>query len=198
MKLISLLTDFGMKDGYVGVMKGVIWGIAPGIQIADITHDIEPQNILEGALALKRAVPYFPDGTIHLAVVDPGVGTARRAMAARIGKHFLVGPDNGLGTFLFDWAQARGESVHIVELDRPEYWLAEVGSSFHGRDMFAPAAAHLANGVPLSELGTDIGDPVRLKMPQPRRTPTGWSGEIIHIDHFGNVESNISAECLKN
>jgi S-adenosylmethionine hydrolase len=110
----------------------------------------------------------------------------------------LVGPDNGLGTFLFDWAQEKGESVHFVEMDRPQYWRAEVGSSFHGRDIFAPVAAHLASGVPLSELGTDIDNPVRLNLPQPQRSASGWSGQIIHIDHFGNAESNIRPECFKN
>ena len=120
MTLITLLTDFGLQDGYPGIMKGVIWGIAPDVQIADLTHAIHAQDIMEGALALGRAFPYFPPGTIHVGVVDPGVGTHRRAMAARIGECFFVGPDNGLCTALLD--QAEGE-MQAVELDRPRFWL---------------------------------------------------------------------------
>ncbi len=170
MTLITLLTDFGLKDGYPGVMKGVIWGIAPQAQIADITHLIQPQNVLEGALVLSRAAPYFPPGTIHLAVVDPGVGTSRRPIAAMLGNQFFVGPDNGLCSQLLAHSQLVGASTHFVHLNRPEFWLSQPSSTFHGRDIFAPAAAHLANGVDLSELGTPIGDPVVISPPQPVRS----------------------------
>src|SRR5512143_4065364 len=157
--ILTLTTDFGLKDGNVGVMKGVIWGICPAAQIADMSHMIQPQDVCEGALILDRAAPYFPKDTIHLVVVDPGVGTARRPMAARIGRWYYVGPDNGLITMLIGRARREGWSCEFVVLDKPRYWMPAVSHVFHGRDIFAPSAAHLASGVPLSELGTSIDDP---------------------------------------
>lgn len=198
MKFITLLTDFGLEDGYPAIMKGVIWGIAPDAQIADISHAVSPQNIFQGALTLKRAVPYFPRGTVHVAVVDPGVGTSRRAIAARLGTQFFVGPDNGLVTFILERAHRQNEPVEVVHLNRPEYWLEEVSRGFHGRDVFAPSAAHLAAGVPLSRMGTPIDDPVLLSVPAPKAVPTGLQGEAIHIDHFGNIAINIDAAALSN
>jgi S-adenosylmethionine hydrolase len=174
----------------------VIWGIAPHVQIADLSHLIQPQNVREAALILLRSVPYFPAGTVHLMVVDPGVGTARRPMAAQIGTQRYVGPDNGLLTLWLERAEADGSPVEMVLLDRPQYWLPEVSHVFHGRDVFAPSAAHLANGVPLRQLGSPLTDPVRLQLPRPARTRTGWMGEVIHIDHFGNVSTNLRQEQL--
>jgi S-adenosylmethionine hydrolase len=191
LSVITLLTDFGTQDGYIGVIKGVIWRIAPQVQIADLTHEIAPQDILEGALALARCAPFFPPGTVHIAVVDPGVGTRRRPIAARLGEQTFVGPDNGLVTLLLEKAQGADQQVQFVQLDRPNYWLDRVSSSFHGRDIFAPAGAHLANGVPLLKLGSPIDDPVRLIIPQPERTPQGWRGQVVHIDHFGNCATNL-------
>lgn len=195
MSIITLMTDFGIKDGNVGVMKGVIWQIAPDAQIADLSHMIGPQNVPEAALILGRSAPYFPPGAIHLVVVDPGVGTSRRPIAARFGPQFFVGPDNGVCTLLLDRAAQTGE-VEIVHLDRPQYWLPEVSHVFHGRDIFSPCAAHLARGLPLSELGSPLHDPIRLSLPQPQPTPRGWRGEIIHIDHFGNLSTNIQRHHL--
>jgi len=194
--IITLFTDFGLKDGNVGVMKGVIWGIASTAQIADISHNISPQNIREAALILFRSAPYFPAGTIHTVVVDPGVGTKRRPIAAQLGNHFFVGPDNGVFTMLLERVEKLGETKHIICLDKPRYWLPEVSNVFHGRDIFAPVAGHLAIGVGVDALGTKIGDPIRLTLPQPERTENGWQGEIIHIDHFGNISSNILIEHL--
>ena len=196
MKLITLLTDFGLQDGYPAIMKGVIWGIAPEVQIADLTHSIPAQDILAGAVALGRAAPYFPPGTIHVAVVDPGVGTQRRAMAARIGECYFVGPDNGLCTVLLD--QAAG-AIQAVQLDRPRFWLPEVSHSFHGRDIFAPVAAHLANGVALDELGSPLAqEVVRLIIPQPQPLAApgrrGWRGQVIHVDAFGNLATNFTRQ----
>jgi len=191
MKFISLLTDFGTRDGYVGVMKGVIYGIAPDAHIADITHAISPQNVMEGALALGRAAPYFPEGTVHVAVVDPGVGTTRHPIAARIGPYHYVGPDNGLFTVVLERAERRSEPIQIVQLDRRSYWLPEISSVFHGRDIFAPVGAHLANGVPLSELGTRVDDIIRLEMPEPQPTANGLRGQVISVDNFGNLATNI-------
>ncbi len=198
MPVLSLMTDFGIKDGNVGVMKGVIWGICPDAHIADLSHMVGPQNIAEAALILKRSVPYFPKGSVHLVVVDPGVGTARRPMAARIGDSFYVGPDNGIITMLLDRAAAQGQPAEFVELEDPKYRLPVVSHVFHGRDIFAPAAGHLAAGVPLAAFGRAFTDPVRLDLPKPVRSPQGLRGEVIHIDHFGNVASNIYAEDLSN
>jgi S-adenosyl-L-methionine hydrolase (adenosine-forming) len=194
--IISLSTDFGIKDGNVGVMKGVIWGIAPEVQIADLSHLIGPQNILEGALILGRSAPYFPEGSIHIMVVDPGVGTSRRPIAARLGSQHFVGPDNGLFTLMLERAEGRGEPVEIVHLDQPKFWLPEVSHVFHGRDIFSPAAAHLANGVPLTELGSPVYDPVRLELPRPQETPNGFQAELVYIDSFGNLVTNLVREDL--
>jgi hypothetical protein len=196
LSIITLITDFGIKDGNVGVMKGVIWGIAPRAQIADLSHMISPQDIAEGSLILSRSAPYFPPGTVHLAVVDPGVGTTRRPIAARLGEQYFVGPDNGLLTRLLERVEREALPTEFYHLNRPQYWLAEVSHVFHGRDIFAPVAAHLANGMPLPQLGVQVGDPLRLALSQPQRTGFGWQGQIIHIDHFGNIASNILAEHL--
>lgn len=196
MRFISLLTDFGLKDGYVGVMKGVIWSIAPQAQIADITHLIGPQNVLEGALALSRAVPYFPAGTVHVAVVDPGVGTARRPIAAQFGEHYFVGPDNGLCTLLLDQARRASRPVQFIHLDQPRYWLPEISNVFHGRDIFSPVAAHLVNGVPLQALGSPIADPHLLHLSIPERTAQGWRGQVVVVDYFGNLSTNLSGQHL--
>jgi hypothetical protein len=194
MTIITLMTDFGLKDGNVGVMKGVITAIAPRVQIIDLSHLISPQNIAEAALILSRSAPYFPPGTIHLGVVDPGVGTRRRPMAARINSQFYVGPDNGTPSLLFDRLVSRGESIECIHLTQSQFWLQPVSHVFHGRDIFAPVAAHLANGMPLSAFGEPFQDPLRLDLPQPHRTPDGWSGQIIHIDHFGNLSTNLGIE----
>ncbi len=194
MSIITLLTDFGIKDGNVGVMKGVIWGIAPATQIADISHSIGAQNVGEAALVLARTAPFYPSGTIHVVVVDPGVGTARRPIAARIGEQFFVLPDNGVITMAL---QAAGlEHSQFIHLDKPAYWLEKVSHVFHGRDIFAPVAAHLAAGVPLNAVGSPIDDPLLLQLPQPERIPQGWKGEIIHSDHFGNLSANITDKHL--
>jgi hypothetical protein len=196
--VITLITDFGIKDGNVGVMKGVIWGICPTAQISDLSHMIQAQNIREAAYICARSVPYFPKDSIHIVVVDPGVGTKRRPMAAKIGDWFFVGPDNGTVTGLLQRAEQAGWQTEFVELNRIKYWLPNVSFVFHGRDIFSPVAAHLANGVPLREFGTSFTDPVRLELPKPEKTKDGWRGEVIHIDHFGNISSNIRAEDLGN
>jgi len=197
MQIITLLTDFGTKDGYHGVMKGVIWGIAPEVKIADITHHISPQNILEGALAYSRVAPFFPPGTIHVGVVDPGVGTTRLPIAAQVGSQFFVGPDNGLCTLLVLQARQQNEAVRFVKLDKPEYWLGEISNVFHGRDVFSPVAAHLANGVDLRKLGSPIDNPHMLQIPEPEHTANGWRGQVVIVDNFGNLSSNLKREHLE-
>jgi S-adenosyl-L-methionine hydrolase (adenosine-forming) len=196
MTVITLMTDFGIKDGNVGVMKGVIWGICPAAQISDLSHMVQAQNIREAGYILARSVPYFPKGSIHVVVVDPGVGTERRPMAAHIGDWFYVGPDNGTITGPLERAEQAGWQTDFVELSRPQYWLQNVSHVFHGRDIFSPVAAHLANGVPLSELGAYFNDPVRLELPKPEKTDNSWHGQVIHIDHFGNISTNIRIENL--
>ena len=197
MTVITLLTDFGLRDGYPGVMKGVIWKIAPDVQIADITHTIQPQNIFQGALALARTAPFFPPGTIHVAVVDPGVGTHRRPLALHLGAHYFVGPDNGLFTLVLEQAATRGEVIQVIHLDQNSYWLPDVSRVFHGRDIFAPVAAHLARGVALDNMGTLIHDPIRLEIPHPESIPEGgWRGQVIEIDTFGNLSTDLDRSLL--
>lgn len=193
---LTLTTDFGLKDGTVGILKGVIWSLCPQARIADISHLIRPQNILEAAFVLGRATPCFPKGTVHVFVVDPGVGTARRPLAARIGDAYYVGPDNGALTLLLERAEREGQTCDFVHLTRPEYWLPEVSHVFHGRDIFAPCAAHLARGVPLHDLGEPLSDPVRLSLPQAERTERGWRGQVLYVDHFGNLIVNLGLEQL--
>jgi S-adenosyl-L-methionine hydrolase (adenosine-forming) len=196
LKFITLLTDFGTTDGYPGIMKGVIWGIAPDAQIADISHQVAPQDIFEGAFALSRAVPFFPSETVHIVVVDPGVGTSRRPIAARIDSTFFVGPDNGIFSLILHQAKAASKRIEIVHLNQPRFWLPVVSNVFHGRDIFAPVGAHIANGVPLIEMGTVIDDPVMLDFPNPQKITGGWKGEIIHIDSFGNLATNLEQQHL--
>lgn len=197
MPVISMLTDFGLRDGYVGVMKGVIWKICPDAQIADITHFIPPQDIRQGALALQRTVKYFPKGTVHIAVVDPGVGTDRKPMAAEINGHFFVGPDNGLFSLIIQDAEIKGITCQFVTLDHPEFWLPDVSRVFHGRDIFAPIGAHLANGIPLEKIGSPFTNPVRLESPNPVLRGNTLQGEVITIDNFGNLATNITSGLLK-
>lgn len=196
MTCITLLTDFGEQDVFAGILRGVILSIAPEAQVVDLTHSIPPQDVRQGARALARAAPHFPPGTIHLAVVDPGVGTARRPLAARIGPQWFVGPDNGLATLLVRKARRSGQKCEFVLLDRAEYWLSIVSHVFHGRDVFAPVAAHLARGVPLAQLGSPLTDPVLLPFADPQATAAGLRGEVTTIDHFGNVLTNIEPEHL--
>lgn len=189
--LITLLTDFGTRDAYVASMKGVILGLNPQTALVDLTHEIPPQDVRAGALNLAAAAPYFPPGTIHLAVVDPGVGTSRRALAARCRGQLWVGPDNGLFSLIFNQA-----SPFIVSLENPRYFRPEVSATFHGRDIFAPVAAHLSLGLDLSRFGPEHPDPVSLNFPEPRFTPEAVAGEIIYVDRFGNLISNIPAPAL--
>ena len=189
--IITLTTDFGTRDGFVGVMKGVILGIAPDVHIVDISHGISPQNIEEAGIILARQVGYFPPDSIHVVVVDPGVGTERRPIAAQIGSQRFVAPDNGVLTPIYEHAEAEEQPIKIVHTDKPEFWLENISNVFHGRDIFAPVAAHWAAGVKLAKLGKTIDDPVRLPTPKPRATANGLIGQISHIDRFGNLISNI-------
>lgn len=187
MTVITLTTDFGLADGYVGAMKGVILGIAPAARLVDLSHEIAPQAVRQAAYVLGRAVPYFPPGAIHLAVVDPGVGSARRPLLVTTSQAAFVGPDNGLFTFALDAPGAQAWT-----LDRPSYWLSGISRTFHGRDIFAPVAAHLANGVLPQDLGSPITDAVRLTpLLAERIGDNGIRGHIVYVDHFGNLISNV-------
>jgi S-adenosyl-L-methionine hydrolase (adenosine-forming) len=187
--VIALLTDFGQGDGDVGVMKGVIASIAPDAQTIDITHEVAPQNIPSGAWILSTAYRYFPQGTVFVCVVDPGVGSSRNAIAVRAGDKFFVGPDNGL----FSYVLAQQTFHNAVVLSNPAYHLPQVSSTFHGRDIFAPVGAHLANGVELSVLGTAIDSTKlqRIDTEPPLRQGGYIEAHIIHIDRFGNLITDI-------
>lgn len=187
MAVITLTTDFGLADGYVGVMKGVILSIAPMAQLVDLAHDLPAQDVRRAAFVLCAAAPFFPPGTVHLAVVDPGVGTARRAIALRAGQALWVGPDNGL----FSYVLAEADTWEGVELIEPAYRLTPLSDTFHGRDLFAPAAAHLAMGVPLTAFGPPLVDPVLLPLPHLATAASGLEGEVLHADRFGNLVTSI-------
>ncbi|HEM60742.1 MAG TPA: hypothetical protein ENO24_00465, partial [Chloroflexi bacterium] len=189
--LITLTTDFGMADGYVGVMKGVILGINRDVPIVDLAHDIQPQSVLDAAYILRRSYEYFPSGTIHVVVVDPGVGTERRAIAAGSDRATFVAPDNGVLTYVLEHLRAKREAVQAVHLTNRTYWLPEVSDVFHGRDLFAPVAAHLSLGLSLDHLGPAIDDLVTLPPPYLERRPESLVGQVTHVDHFGNVLTNL-------
>jgi S-adenosylmethionine hydrolase len=188
--ITTLTTDFGQADAYVGTMKGVILGICPETALVDLAHDIHPQAVQQAAYVLSTAAPYFPPGTVHLVVVDPGVGSERRPIVVQTERYTYVAPDNGvLGLAL---RQDRpGLAVHLTELP---YRLSQVSATFHGRDIFAPAAAHLARGIDPREMGAQIplSDLVTLPTLQPQQNSAGiWSGQILHIDRFGNLITNL-------
>jgi len=191
--IITLLSDFGLKDPYVAEMKAVILSINPQARIVDITHEIEKFNIRMGAFVLASATPHFPAGTIHVAVVDPGVGTKRRPIIVETKRNFYVGPDNGL---LMLAAQKEGIS-HVYHVNNPQYMLPRVSRTFHGRDIFAPVAAHLARGRPPSEFGPEIQDYAFPEFAKAHVRKGELLGEVLHIDDFGNIVSNISAENLE-
>lgn len=185
--LVTLTTDFGTADGYVGTMKGVVLSVVPGARLVDISHEIAPQNLRQAAYVLYTAYPFFPSHTVHLVVVDPGVGSARRPVALRTPAGIFVGPDNGV----FSYVMAREPVESLVELADPRYRLPQVSHTFHGRDIFAPAAAHLAAGVPITALGPPVPDPVTFPPPCLDVTRQGVAGELLHADHFGNVITGI-------
>jgi S-adenosylmethionine hydrolase len=196
MSCATLSTDFGIADYACGLLQGVIWTIAPDVEIVPLSHDIPRHDVLAGALLLERSMPYFPDCTVHVMVVDPGVGTNRRPMAARLGQQYFVGPDNGLMTLVYQQCLEDHQEIELVHLNDPKYWSEDVSRIFHGRDIFAPVGAYLARGVPLKDMGTAITDPVLLNIPSPTQSEVGWIGYIIHVDHFGNLSTNLITDHL--
>lgn len=185
---ITLTTDFGLKDSYVGTMKGVILRIFPGATLIDITHQITPQDLLEAALIVGSAYRYFPRGTVHLVIVDPGVGGDRRPLVVTGSEHAFVGPDNGIFSHLME----ADPEARFREIRESRYLLPGISDTFHGRDLFAPIAAYLARGVDPAEFGPEIAEPIPLEAPNPRIWGDQVRGEVIHLDSFGNVVSNIT------
>ncbi|HEV2802736.1 MAG TPA: SAM-dependent chlorinase/fluorinase [Pyrinomonadaceae bacterium] len=194
MSLITLLTDFGAADYFVGALKGVILSINARAQIVDLTHEIPAHDIRAGAFTLLAAYESFPKGTIHMAVVDPGVGSARRPLLISTGRYFFVGPDNGL----FSYVCEREGNARVFQLTNEKFFRAPVSATFHGRDIFAPVAAALSNGVPPETFGGLVEDYARLAPLAPARGDDGatWSASVIHIDRFGNLVTNITRQEL--
>ncbi len=192
-QIITLTTDFGTQDGYVPAMKGTMLSIAPNARLVDVTHQIDPQDVMESAFVLQSAQPYFPEGTVHLVVVDPGVGTDRKAVALRHKGHWYVGPDNGVFPLVLDEEPPDA----IIELDNPNVWrTSSPSSTFHGRDIFAPAAAHLAAGRSLDELGSPVESLEPLRWAQPFVEDDSVEGWVAHVDHFGNCITNVRRATL--
>jgi S-adenosylmethionine hydrolase len=191
--MITLLTDFGTADFFVPAVKGVILSLHPQAALVDLTHDIPAQDIHAAAFTLGACYQHFPAGTIHLAVVDPGVGSARRALVIEAGDYVFVGPDNGLFSFVY----AREKHLRVFHAAREEYFRARVSATFHGRDVFAPLAAWLAKGVALENFGVAIEDYVRFDVPPPQIAGKSITGAVIHVDHFGNCITNLTEKELQ-
>src|SRR2546421_1112444 len=186
--IITLTTDFGLSDPFVGIMKGVILGIAPQTQLVDITHEIRSYDILEAAFLIDSTYRYFPEGTVHIVIVDPGVGSARRPMAATAKGHFFVAPDNGVLSLVL-----QSEAYRITN---QSLFLNSVSRTFHGRDIFAPVAAHLSRGTPIESVGPRILDFIKRPMPKPRPQGDKLVGLVLRIDKFGNIITNLRLQDL--
>jgi S-adenosylmethionine hydrolase len=191
---ITMITDFGSKDPFVGIMKGVILAINPAVRIIDLCHEIERHNVEEALYTLSYSYRYFPEGTIHLVVVDPGVGTERRPLLVESAKSCFLAPDNGVLSFLF----ARGEECVVRAITAKQYLRQPVSQTFHGRDIFAPAAAWLSMGVRPKKMGPEITDYQQLNIPQLLISEQGLRGEVIHVDRFGNLITNIQKKHLES
>ena len=190
--LITLTTDFGQGSPYVAIMKGVIWSINPDAVVEDITHCVPPQDVMRGALVLEELAPWFPEGTIHVAVVDPGVGSDRKILCATIAGRHYIAPDNGL---LSGLARPSVPS-RIIALTRPQYWLPDISATFHGRDIMAPVAAHLSLGVRPEDLGTAQTNLVQLEWPEVHVSAGKLEGVVESVDSFGNLVTNLTADML--
>ncbi|HEU0184004.1 MAG TPA: SAM-dependent chlorinase/fluorinase, partial [Blastocatellia bacterium] len=191
--MITLLTDFGLSDYFVPAVKGVILTINPEVTIIDITHDVAAHDIESAAFTLGSCYHNFPSGAVHVVVVDPGVGSARRAIAASAGGYFFVGPDNGVFSFVY----ARESNLRVFHVTNDRYFRRPVSPTFHGRDVFAPVAAHIAGGARPEEIGVEIEDYVKFEIPRPRANNGIIEGRILHIDRFGNLVTNFTEAELK-
>jgi S-adenosylmethionine hydrolase len=190
--IITLITDFGTQDWFVGTMKGVILGIAPGARLVDITHEIPRGDVRAGAFALAATCRFFPKGTVHVAVVDPGVGSARKAIAVQTAHYSFVGPDNGVLSF----ALANEKIKTSRALENSTFFLRPISRTFHGRDIFAPVAAHLNQGLAIQKLGSPLKDFVRLDWPEPQVSHGRIEGQVVYIDRFGNAITNIANKLM--
>jgi hypothetical protein len=193
-KIVTLTTDFGLRDPYVAEMKAVILGICPDAVIVDVSHEVAKFDVRTGAYMLASAAPYFPKGTVHVAVVDPGVGTARKCLIVETKQGFLIGPDNGV---LILAANKQG-IIGVREITNPKLMLPHVSDTFHGRDVFAPAAAHLAKGASLADFGPEVRDAVKPKFVTVKSSKGKLVGEVLHVDGFGNIVTNVGEEALGN
>lgn len=192
--IISFTTDFGLRDPYVAEMKAVIMRISPGAEIIDISHEIDKYDVTMAAFTLACAAPFFPRGTIHVAVVDPSVGTRRRPIIIQTSNGYYVGPDNGILTLA---TRNDGGARNVHHIANSRFMLTKVSNTFHGRDIFAPAAAHLANGTPLTEFGPKIGEICDLTLALVTKKPGALVCEVIHIDDFGNIITNLQSKDIK-
>lgn len=190
-RMITLTTDFGLTEHYVGAMKGVIYGINPTVQLVDITNAVQSFDILDGAIAISQAYSYFPKDTVHVVVVDPGVGGARRPIIANIGQYLFVAPDNGVLSLVYE----REERVTVRHITSEHYFHQPVSNTFHGRDVFAPVAAYLSKGVDAAKFGEEVTDYVRFAAPRPKAVAANqWKGIVLKTDKFGNLVTNITAK----
>ncbi len=190
--IITLITDFGLSDPYVGMMKGVILSINPDARLVDISHQVRAGSILQAASLIRETFPFFPTGTVHVAVVDPGVGSERRPIGLHAGGHFFVGPDNGIFWPVMD-DHNRARVVHLVE---SKFFHSPVSHTFHGREVFAPVAAHLSQGVDLAVIGPTISDPSELHIPKLQKKGQTLCGQITRVDNFGNLITNVHRKDL--
>jgi S-adenosylmethionine hydrolase len=189
--IVTLTTDFGLNDHFVGTIKGVILDIAPDVEIVDICHSVQAFDVLDGALTIAQAYSYFPTGTVHLVVVDPGVGTARRPIVVSSERHHFVAPDNGVLSLVY----GREERLHVRHVTAEHYYLQPVSSTFHGRDIFAPITAYLAKGVDPEKFGDEINDFVRFNPPKPKPASGNiLRGVVLKVDRFGNLVTNITPQ----
>lgn len=193
---ITLTTDFGVDSPYVAAMKGVILTICPTARIFDLCHSVKPQNIYQGARTLEKVAQFFPPGTVHVAVVDPGVGTSRDIILAQIGDYYYIAPNNGLLTRVIHKAELINVSMKFYSLQNRGYWREAISNTFHGRDVMAPAAAHLLCGMAPQYMGTPTTSIVRLEIPEPVVTPTEITGIVEDVDSFGNLITNINVKLL--
>ena len=189
--IITLTTDFGLNDHFVGTMKGVILDIFPEVEIVDICHSVQPFDVLDGALTISQAYSYFPAGTVHIVIVDPGVGTARRPILVTTERHHLVAPDNGVLSLIYD----REERIHVRHVTAEHYYLQPVSNTFHARDIFSPVAAYLAKGVDPQKFGEEVTDFVRFNAPKPKPGDGNTlRGVVLKVDRFGNLITNITPQ----
>ncbi len=185
-RIITLTSDFGSQDYYVSAMKAVILGISPQVRLVDVSHDLPPQDIMAGAWVLKNTAFLYPPGTIHLAVIDPGVGSTRRPVLVQVRNQFFVGPNNGLFSLVVE-----SEEHRVFELNNKRYWRESISTTFHGRDIFAPVAAWLSNGEPPENFGSELGELTTYRWAKPISDDEGVQGWVMHIDRYGNLITNI-------